>query len=200
MVHACTNNFPLTSGEVCNYYINWSKASFDFSIADIQEQNNVLHICWLCYKNACKNLGWHAKEQAFVIWFYEKPMCLDALLFRKSAHKELQFCSFKHSMLDPLEEPKYSSPNLYASDLAPCQIISMEIENGTSSQWVWVNCSFTLHTTYHVFGHFGFHWWCPYIQSSKQCTTYIYIYTHTHTHTYIYIYMPVKGNTRISLK
>ena len=37
MVHACTNNFPLTSGEVSNYYINWSKASFDFSIADIQE-------------------------------------------------------------------------------------------------------------------------------------------------------------------
>ena len=39
MAHACTNNFPLTSGEVSNYYINWSKTSFDFSIADIQEQN-----------------------------------------------------------------------------------------------------------------------------------------------------------------
>ena len=55
MVHACTNNFPLTSGEVSNYYINWSKASFDFSIADIQEQNNVLHICWLCCKIPVKN-------------------------------------------------------------------------------------------------------------------------------------------------
>ena len=52
-------------------------------------------------------------------------MCLDALLFRKSMHKELQFWSFKDFMLDPLEEPKHSAPNLYASDLAPCQIVSM---------------------------------------------------------------------------
>ena len=113
MVHACTNNFPLTSGEVSNYFINWSKASFHFSVADIQAQNTVLLICWLCSKNTWKNLGWHTKEQAFVICFWENPMCLNALLFRKSMHKELQFCSFKHSMLDPLEEPKLSALNLY---------------------------------------------------------------------------------------
>ena len=65
IVHACTNNFPLPSGEVSNYYINWSKVSFNLSIADNQEQNNVLHICWLCCKNTCKNLGWHAKEYFF---------------------------------------------------------------------------------------------------------------------------------------
>ena len=128
MVHACTNNFPLTSGEVSNYYINWSEASFEFSITDIQEQNNILHICWLGCKDTCKNLGWHAKEQAFVIWFWEKRMCLDALFFRKSMHKELQSCSFQHSTLDPLEEPKHYAPYLYASDLAPCQIVSMGIE------------------------------------------------------------------------
>ena len=45
-------------------------------------------------------------------------------------HKELQFCSFKYSMLDPLEEPKHSAPNLYASDLAPCHIVSTGIEYG----------------------------------------------------------------------
>ena len=33
-------------------------------------------------------------------------------------------------MLDPLVEPKHSAPNLYASDLAPCQLVSMGIENG----------------------------------------------------------------------
>ena len=30
MIHACTNNFRLTSGEDFNYCINWSKASFEF--------------------------------------------------------------------------------------------------------------------------------------------------------------------------
>ena len=54
-----------------------------------------------------------------------------------------------------------------------------------SSQWLWVNHSLKLYTTYHVFGHFEFHWWCPYSQSSMQCTTYIYIYTCI----YIYIYI-----------
>ena len=35
-------------------------------------------------------------------------------------------------MLDPLEEPKHSAPtDLYASDLAPCQIVSMGIEYGS---------------------------------------------------------------------
>ena len=51
MIHACNNNFRLTYGEVVNYCINWSKASFDISIADTQAQNNVLHICWLCCNN-----------------------------------------------------------------------------------------------------------------------------------------------------
>ena len=51
--------------------------------------------------------------------------------FYKSMHKELQFCLFKHFMLDPLEEPKHSAPNLYASDLAPCEIVSMGIEYGS---------------------------------------------------------------------
>ena len=57
---------------------------------------------------------------------------MGALLFRESMHKELQFCSFKHSMLDPLdmlEEPKHSATNQYASDLAQCQIVSMGIEH-----------------------------------------------------------------------
>ena len=58
-------------------------------------------------------------------------MYLDALLFRKSMHKELQFYSFKYSIVGPLEEPKHSAPNLYASDLAPCQIIYMGIEYGS---------------------------------------------------------------------
>ena len=58
-------------------------------------------------------------------------MCLDPLLFHKSMHKELQFCSFKHSMVAPLEDPKHSAPNLYASDLAPCQIVSTGIEYGS---------------------------------------------------------------------
>ena len=117
-----TNNFRLTSVEVLNYSINWSKASFDFLIADIQENDNVLHICWLCCNNTSNHLGWHAKEGAFVIWFWSKPIWLDALIFRKSLHKELQFCLFKHSMPDRLVEPKHSAPNLYASDYAQCQI------------------------------------------------------------------------------
>ena len=50
------------------------------------------------------------------------------ITFRKSVHKELQFCSFKHFMLDPLDEPKHSARNLYANDLAPCQIVSMGME------------------------------------------------------------------------
>ena len=39
-----------------------------------------------------------------------------------------------NSILDSLEEPKHSAPNLYASDfsdLAPCQIFSMGIEYGS---------------------------------------------------------------------
>ena len=35
-------------------------------------------------------------------------------------------------MLGRLVELRHSAPNLYASDLAPCQIFSMEIENGGS--------------------------------------------------------------------
>ena len=106
MIHVCNNDFRLTSGEVFNYCINWSKASFDISIADIQEQNNVLQICWLCCNNTSKHLGWHAKGGSFIIWFWAKPMCLDELLFRNSLHKELQFCLFKQSILDRLVEPK----------------------------------------------------------------------------------------------
>ena len=34
-------------------------------------------------------------------------------------------------MLDPLEELNHSAPNLYAIDLAPCQIVSMGIEYGS---------------------------------------------------------------------
>ena len=56
-----------------------------------------------------------------------------------------------------------------------------------SSQWICVNYSFKLYTTYHVFGHFGFDWRCPYIQSSKQCTIYIYIYMPIRaTHEYLW--------------
>ena len=33
-------------------------------------------------------------------------------------------------MLDPLVEPNHSAHNLYASDLAPCQIVSVGIEYG----------------------------------------------------------------------
>ena len=71
MIHAWTNNFRLTSGEVFNYCINWSKASFAFWIADIQEENNALHICWLCCNDISKHLGWHENEQAFVVWFWQ---------------------------------------------------------------------------------------------------------------------------------
>ena len=90
IIHACTNNFRLTSGEVFNYCIKWSKASFAFSIADIQEENNVLHICWLYCNTISIHLVWHGKEQAFVVWFWAKPTCLDALLFREFMHKELK--------------------------------------------------------------------------------------------------------------
>ena len=44
--------------------------------------------------------------------------------------------------------------------------------------------SFILLMTF--FGHFVFHWWCPYTESSKQCDTY--------TQTQTYLYLPVKGN------
>ena len=91
MIHACTNKIRLTSGEVFNYCINWSKASFEISIVDIQEQNNVLQICWLCCNDISKHLGWYAKRGALIIWFWAKSICLDALLFRKSLHKELHF-------------------------------------------------------------------------------------------------------------
>ena len=47
-----------------NHCINWSKASFDLSIADIREQNNILHICLLCCDNTSKHSRWHAKEGA----------------------------------------------------------------------------------------------------------------------------------------
>ena len=53
------------------------------------------------------------------------------IIFRKSMRKELQFCSFKQSMLDCLVEPKHSASYSYASDLAPCQIVSVEIEYGS---------------------------------------------------------------------
>ena len=43
----------------------------------------------------------------------------------------VQFCSFKHSMLNPLKMPKHSAPNLYANDLARRQIVSLEIEYGS---------------------------------------------------------------------
>ena len=43
------------------------------------------------------------------------------------AQKILIF-SLKHSMLDTLVEPKRSAPNLYASDSAPCQIVSEGID------------------------------------------------------------------------
>ena len=65
-----------------------------------------------------------------MIWFWAKSICLDALHFRKSSHKELQFCSFKQSILDRLVEPKHSASYSYASDLAPCQIVSVGIEYG----------------------------------------------------------------------
>ena len=89
MIHACTNNFRLTSGKVFNYCINWSKLFFVFSIADIQEENDALHICWLCCKNTSIQLGWHAKEQSIVAWLWVMPRYLDALL--KSIHTELYF-------------------------------------------------------------------------------------------------------------
>ena len=153
MIHACTNNFRLTSGEVFNYCIIWSKASFDISVADIQEQNNVLQICWLCCNNTSKHLGWHAKGGAFIIWIWAKSICLDALLFRKSLQKELQFCSFQQSILDRLVEPKHSVSDSYASDLVPCQIVSVGIEYG-GLIIIWVNYSFKHYTTYQVFWSF----------------------------------------------
>ena len=72
-------------------------------------------------------LGWHAKEQAFVMWFWLKPVCLDAILFRKP----MQFCSFMHSMQDPLVVPTHFVPNVYASDLTPCKTVSVGIEHGS---------------------------------------------------------------------
>ena len=89
LIHACTNNFCLTSGEVFNYCSNWYKASFASSNAGIQEENDTLHICWLSCNYISIHLRWHEKEQAFVAWFWAKPRCLDALLFRKSMHREL---------------------------------------------------------------------------------------------------------------
>ena len=48
-----------------------------FSIADTQDLNNILHICWLFCNNTSKHLGWHGKEGAFVIWFWTKQICFD---------------------------------------------------------------------------------------------------------------------------
>ena len=181
MVHACTNNFSLISGEVSNYYINWSKASFDFSVADIQEQNNELHICWLCCKNTCKNLGWHTKEQAFVIWFWENPIVRTHYFFVNPCTKN---CNFVHPMLAPLEEPKHSAPNLYASDLAPCQIVSMGIEYGS---FITMGLGWLLFQALYYLSRF-----CPFwislmvsIYAVAKAMHHIYIYIHV----YIYIYL-----------
>ena len=65
------------------------------------------------------------KRRVFEIGFWAKPTCLDVLLLRKSLHKEFQICSFKHSMLDSLVESNHSASNLCASDLGPCQLVSM---------------------------------------------------------------------------
>ena len=55
-------------------------------------------------------------------------MCLDALLFSKIHAERTAILYNQAFMLDPLDESKHSAPNLYASDLAPCHIVSMGIE------------------------------------------------------------------------
>ena len=131
------------------------------------------------------------KRTSFCIMVLGKANMFGRTTFCKSMHKELQFCSFNHSMLDPLEEPKHSVPNIYASDLAPCQ-------NGFHGNWIWqlhhngfgliTLSSFILLSTFLATLNFidGVH------VSSRQCNAYIYIY--------IYIYICLKSNTRISLK
>ena len=61
----------------------WSNASLYVLIADIQKHNNELLICWLCYNDTIKHYGRHTKDQAFAIWFRVKPICSDALPFRR---------------------------------------------------------------------------------------------------------------------
>ena len=54
-------------------------------------------------------------------------------------------------MLDPLVEPKHSAPNLYASDLAPCQTVSVGIEyGGFIIMDLGKFYAFKLHTTYNA--------------------------------------------------
>ena len=132
------------------------------------------------------------KRWGFEIRIWAKPICLDALFFRKSLYKELQLCSFKHSMLDGLVEPKHTASNLCASDLASCQ-------NGFR-----VNRTWRLH-------HYGFGLiilWSfilllrfvatldiingGHVLNRQSKAAYIYIY--------IYIYMPVKVIEWKSLK
>ena len=67
----------------------------------------------------------------------------DSRLLVNPCTKNCNFCLCKHSMLDPLEEPRHSAPNLYASDLTP-----WELNMAASSQWISVNYSFKLYTTY----------------------------------------------------
>ena len=44
-----------------------------------------------CCNSISIHLGWHEKEQTFIVWFWAKPTCLSALLFGKSMRKELYF-------------------------------------------------------------------------------------------------------------
>ena len=96
-------------------------------------------------------------------------------------------------MLDPLVEPKQSAPTLYASDLAPCQIVSLGIEY---CGFIIMDLGYLLFALFIICWSISDCWWSC-IQSSKQ-------YVHTCVcvclSVSVPVYLPVKVNTGMSLK
>ena len=188
MIHACTNNFRLTSSKVFNCCMNRSKASFDISIADIHEQNNVLHICWLCCNNTSKHLGWHT---VFVIWFWAQPICLDALLFHKSLHKNYNL------FIQVIDARSFGGAKVVCF-LFICQWFGSLPGSFRGNGILKLHHNgFGLITLLSFIQLIKFFWpiwiplWWSCIKSSKQCNIYIYIYSG---------YLHVKVKERMSLQ
>ena len=103
-----------------------------FNTCSQHRRNAVNHVCkWHVNRKIC------SYQRCYI--FTGGAFTTRFQIFRKSMHKELQFCSCKHSMIDPLEEPRQSAPNLYASDITPWEL------NMAASSWILVNYSFKLY-------------------------------------------------------
>ena len=134
-----------------------------FSTCSQHRRNAVNHVCkWHVNRKICS----YQRCSIFTTRFQ---------IFRKPMHKELQFCWCKHSMLDPVEEPRHSAPNLYTSDLTP-----WELNMAASSQWISDTYFFKLYTTY------SSRFW-PFL-SSLMVSIYPVVKAMHHIYIYIYIY------------